>query len=142
MRDVNDPSLLLIDVKSLYSLTHNFFSVISVFAVDTSRDMDLVTFGTDYSMVRMRKDQFLDIVPRNNQKMVLLELSKGMLAFNKNIILKYSDDLRYLERHYSLKLRFVLLKATVSVDSIFSVNVHNQFTSGEAIGDGDVNIVV
>ena len=104
--------------------------------------MDLVTFGTDYSMVRMRKDQFLDIVPRNNQKMVLLELSKGMLAFNKNIILKYSDDLRYLERHYSLKLRFVLLKATVSVDSIFSVNVHNQFTSGEAIGDGDVNIVV
>ena len=113
MRDVNDPSLLLIDVKSLYSLTHNFFSVISVFAVDTFRDMDLVTFGTDYSMVRMRKDQFLDIVPRNNQKMVLLELSKGMLAFNKNIILKYSDDLRYLERHYSLKLRFVLLKATV-----------------------------
>lgn len=113
MRDVNDPSLLLIDIKSLYSLTHNFFSVISVFAVDTFRDMDLVTFGTDYSMVRMRKDQFLDIVPRNNQKMVLLELSKGMLAFNKNIILKYSDDLRYLERHYSLKLRFVLLKATV-----------------------------
>ena len=61
----------------------SLFSVISVFNMETSPAGDIVTFGSDYSLVRMRREQFLETVPRNNHNMVLLELSKGMLTFNK-----------------------------------------------------------
>ena len=62
------------------------FSVISVFALETSPEVDTVTFGSDYSLVRMKREQFMETVPRNNHNMVLLELSKGMLTFNKTQI--------------------------------------------------------
>ena len=46
--------------------------------METSPEVDTVTFGSDYSMVRMKREQFLETVPRNSHNMVLLELSKGM----------------------------------------------------------------
>ena len=61
----------------------NLFSVISVLDVGTSQGEDSVSFGSDFSQIRMDKKDFLSTVPRNNHQMVLLELSKGILAFNK-----------------------------------------------------------
>ena len=73
--------------------------MISVFALEASPDLETLTFGSDYSLVRMKREQFLETVPRNNHNMVLLELSKGMLTFNKRQFILLTYRLRYLETH-------------------------------------------
>ena len=114
------------------------FSVISVFALETSPEVDTVTFGSDYSLVRMKREQFLETVPRNNPNMVLLELSKGMLTFNKRQFIFFPFRLRPLFRNpleFEIKICFVE-SLCFTVDSIFSVNAHNQFTSARGGGGG------
>ena len=117
----------------------SLFSVISVFNMETSPAGDIVTFGSDYSLVRMRREQFLETVPRNNHNMVLLELSKGMLTFNKTqfIFPNIQTPLFRNPLEFEIKICFVE-SLCFSVDSVFSVNAHNQFTSrgGGRVGGG------
>ena len=112
-----------------------------MFALETSPEVDTVTFGSDYSLVRMKREQFLETVPRNNPNMVLLELSKGMLTFNKTQFIFFPFRLRPLFRNpleFEIKICFVE-SLCFTVDSIFSVNAHNQFTSGGGGGrEGEI----
>ena len=71
----------MIDTQFLSEL----FSVISVFSVEKVQAGDHVTFGSDYSVIRMGREQVLATVPRNNQKMALLELSQGNLALDRTV---------------------------------------------------------
>ena len=104
--------------------------------METSPEVDTVTFGSDYSMVRMKREQFLETVPRNNHNMVLLELSKGMLTFNKTIYSFYIQTPLFRNPlEFKIKICFVE-SLCFTVDSIFSVNAHNQFTSARGGGGG------
>ena len=102
--------------------------------METSPEVDTVTFGSDYSLVRMKREQFLETVPRNSHNMVLLELSKGMLTFNKTIYSFYIQTPLFRNPlEFKIKICFVE-SLCFTVDSIFSVNAHNRFTSAKGRG--------
>ena len=108
----------------------SLFSVISVFTMETSPEVNIVTFGSDYSQVRMWREQFLETVPRNNHNMVLLELSKGMWSFNKTPFIFFNIQTPSFRNPLEFEIKICFVESLCfTVDSIFSVNAHNQFTS-------------